>query len=103
MFICPACGERGVPVASRFLIHLCEPLECRLCSSPLFAHPLQGAVGSATTLLFAVLGLAVLASAPPWLVAVLAVFVAAKVSITLAFPLRIDRGLGELSSGSGEP
>lgn len=103
MFTCPACGERGVPTASRFLLYLYEPLRCRLCSSPLFAHPLQGVVGSVVTLLFAVLGLAVLASRPLWLFAVLALFVAAKVGIALAFPLRTDHRVGERASGTDEP
>ncbi len=87
MFTCPACGERGVPTSSRFLLYLCEPLTCRRCASGLFAHPLQGVVGSAVTLLFVVLGLAVASSGPYWLGAVFALFLVAKVGVTLAFPI----------------
>ena len=103
MFTCPACSKRGVPTASRFFLYLYEPLRCRLCSAPLFAHPLQGAVGSAVTLLCAVLGLAVLALGPRWLFAVLALFVAAKVGVALAFPLRTEHRVGERASGTNEP
>ena len=103
MFTCPVCGKRGVSTASRFFGYLYEPLRCRICAAPLFAHPLQGAAGSAVTLLFAVLGFVVLGSAWYWLVAVLALFVAARIAIALALPLTAGRRFRGSALGTHEP
>ena len=89
MCACPACGERGVPVAARLFAYLFEPLACRRCSAELFAHPWQGACGMAVTMLFAVLGMAVLVASPYALPAVVALYIAARIGIAFAFPLTL--------------
>jgi len=64
---------------------------------------LQGAVSSAVTLLCALLGLAALSAAPFWLVAVLALFIIAKVGTTLALPLKAIRAIEGLRPASMSP
>ena len=99
MFTCPSCTRPGIPTMSRFLLYLYEPLKCRACSALLFAHPLQGTTGSAVTLLFVVLALAVLALPGYWLFVVVVLYVVAKIGVTLSFPLVVG-GSGHVSNES---